>query len=232
TFAGEQTPHMRSAKLALAFTLAETLITLAIIGVVAAMTIPAVLNHTKETQLKTGLKKAQSIIGSALQMMQYDTGIVATHENYPCNTGFSEIFATYLLNISDCSDKSCYVGSNERTELAKIYHTYNNASYIYSNFLDDGRMILLDGMQYYVEDCSYLFITVDINGPGTKPDKWGHDLFTFEIDNETGALLPMGAPDTTYSSSSYCSKTSSNSLNGISCTYKALSEDDYFKNLP
>ena len=39
-----------------AFTLAEVLITLGIIGVVAAMTLPAVINTTKNKELETALK--------------------------------------------------------------------------------------------------------------------------------------------------------------------------------
>ena len=40
------------------FTLAEVLITLSIIGVVATMTLPALMTNTAEQQAKTGLKKA------------------------------------------------------------------------------------------------------------------------------------------------------------------------------
>jgi prepilin-type N-terminal cleavage/methylation domain-containing protein len=43
-----------------AFTLAEVLITLAIIGVVAALSIPSVVKNYQETQFKTAYKKAFS----------------------------------------------------------------------------------------------------------------------------------------------------------------------------
>ncbi|MCD8024550.1 MAG: hypothetical protein LUE64_03350, partial [Candidatus Gastranaerophilales bacterium] len=97
--------------------------------------------------------------------------------------------------------------------------------------------ILNDGMMVFFENSITsdlrLFISVDVNGAGNKPNKWGHDLFTFEIDAETGALLPMGHPDSHYTDeNTYCSKTNSNNVNGIACTYKALTEKDYFKNLP
>ncbi len=39
------------------FTLAEVLITLAIIGVVAAVAIPSVISNSNQQQYKTGLKK-------------------------------------------------------------------------------------------------------------------------------------------------------------------------------
>ena len=41
-----------------AFTLAEVLITLGIIGVVAAMTMPTLLNSTQGAQYRTAYKKA------------------------------------------------------------------------------------------------------------------------------------------------------------------------------
>ncbi len=55
-------------KKSLAFTLAEVLITLAIIGVVAAMAIPSVIANTNQSQFKTGLQKAVSVLNSAIKM--------------------------------------------------------------------------------------------------------------------------------------------------------------------
>ena len=50
------------------FTLAEVLITLSIIGVVATMTLPALMTNTQEQQAKTGLKKGINILTEAAQM--------------------------------------------------------------------------------------------------------------------------------------------------------------------
>lgn len=50
------------------FTLAEVLITLAIIGVVAALTIPSVIANSNQQEFKTGLKKAVSVLNSAINM--------------------------------------------------------------------------------------------------------------------------------------------------------------------
>ncbi len=51
-----------------AFTLAEVLITLAIIGVVAAIAIPSVISNSQQQEYKTGLKKAVSVLNSAITM--------------------------------------------------------------------------------------------------------------------------------------------------------------------
>ena len=50
------------------FTLAEVLITLAIIGVVAAISIPSVISNTQQQEFKTGLRKAVSVLNSAITM--------------------------------------------------------------------------------------------------------------------------------------------------------------------
>ena len=50
------------------FTLAEVLITLMIIGIVAALTIPSVISNYQQQQFKTGLKKAVSVLNEAIQM--------------------------------------------------------------------------------------------------------------------------------------------------------------------
>ncbi|MDO5437269.1 MAG: type II secretion system protein [bacterium] len=51
-----------------AFTLAEVLITLAIIGVVAAVSIPSVISNSQQQEFKTGLRKAVSVLNSAITM--------------------------------------------------------------------------------------------------------------------------------------------------------------------
>ena len=49
-----------------AFTLAEVLITLGIIGVVAAMTMPTLMNQTNGAQYKAAYKKALSAISQGV----------------------------------------------------------------------------------------------------------------------------------------------------------------------
>lgn len=56
------------------FTLAEVLITLAIIGVVATLTLPALMTNTAEQQAKTALKKGINTLTEAAQMNQAISG--------------------------------------------------------------------------------------------------------------------------------------------------------------
>lgn len=50
------------------FTLAEVLITLAIIGVVAAISIPSVISNSQQQEFKTGLRKTVPVLNSAITM--------------------------------------------------------------------------------------------------------------------------------------------------------------------
>ena len=50
------------------FTLAEVLITLAIIGIVAAVAVPSVISNSQQREFKTGLKKAISVLNSSITM--------------------------------------------------------------------------------------------------------------------------------------------------------------------
>ena len=53
-----------------AFTLAEVLITLGIIGIVAAMTLPALINNHRDKELITRVKKTYSALNQALELAQ------------------------------------------------------------------------------------------------------------------------------------------------------------------
>ena len=50
------------------FTMAEVLITLGIIGVVAAMTLPSLINNNRNKALEAAFKKNYSVIEQALNM--------------------------------------------------------------------------------------------------------------------------------------------------------------------
>lgn len=223
-----------------AFTLAEVLITLGIIGVVAAMTLPALLNNKRNKELETALKKNTSSIGQALIFIQEQDGMAPT----PLTLSARELKPKLMKNmkvIKDCGTgtepAACVMNTGyDDTHLKKQnYKTFNRSREIDAYLIDDGQFVLGDGAMVLLENSvsnpPQTFITVDINGYKKGPNLWGHDLFTFDlIDN--GKLLPMGAEGSHFIDDNiYCSKTSTSSLNGIGCTYKALFDKDYFRNL-
>jgi len=64
-----------------AFTLAEVLITLAIIGVVAAMTIPTLVQSYKKQVIETKLTRFYTTMNQAIRLSEAHNGSVTTWEN-------------------------------------------------------------------------------------------------------------------------------------------------------
>ena len=75
-----------------------------------------------------------------------------------------------------------------------------------------------------------LYVSVDLNGYGNPPNRWGYDLFTFEFLD--GELRAMGDKGTSYTNLNiYCNKNSTSPVNGIACAHLAKTNTDYFKDL-
>ncbi len=85
------------------FTLAEVLVTLAVIGVVAALTIPALIQSSNEKQATTSIKKALSTLNQALTMSIAQDGLDAGASN-ASDDGLRAIFDDYLSAIGNETD--------------------------------------------------------------------------------------------------------------------------------
>ena len=97
-----------------AFTLAEVLITLGIIGTVAAMTIPTVISNIDKRDRYSGLLKGMSVISQASDRIRMENGnSMAGLATY--NTTFMNLFVTYLKPVKICNanDYSCYLKSTD-----------------------------------------------------------------------------------------------------------------------
>ena len=86
----------------LGFTLAEVLITLVIIGVIAAMAIPTVMNNTNAQEYKTAFKKAIETMNSGLQMEYAAEGMTA--QDFSDASALVEILK-FRLNVMDAGEK-------------------------------------------------------------------------------------------------------------------------------
>ncbi|EKE02811.1 MAG: hypothetical protein ACD_20C00328G0004 [uncultured bacterium] len=83
------------------FTLAEVLVTLAIIGVVAALTIPALIQSTSQTELKTALKKSLATLNQAIVMsIAQDSVDASTCTGCDDKTGLATFFSGKLNILS------------------------------------------------------------------------------------------------------------------------------------
>ena len=222
-----------------AFTLAEVLITLGIIGVVAALTLPVLINHKQAKELQVGFKKGYSMLSQVVQIINYGEGQTFNHKNYPWNTT-AAVIDKYLISAKACEQSCLIFKGNDKDENDNIidgsysfgdYRTYNKKATARGNYFDDAQFLLRNGMTVYVEDSEFLALSIDVNGMYKGPNLWGHDLFTFKVMDD-GKLIPFGASGTGYSPDDLCSASSTSKYNGIACAYRAFTEKDYFKNLP
>ena len=92
-----------------AFTLAEVLITLGIIGVVAAMTMPTLLNSTQGAQYRTAYKKALSVLSQAVVLN-------VALDDYD----LSQASATDAAKKTDGTSASVYNLFNNRMNVARV----------------------------------------------------------------------------------------------------------------
>ena len=95
------------------FTLAEVLITLGIIGVVAAMTIPVLIGQYKEKVLETQYKKGVNIISTALQAIMAEEGTPGDLSNTPLNTCYQDKDAACFADVVSKYFKTSYTSDNQ-----------------------------------------------------------------------------------------------------------------------
>ncbi len=216
-----------------AFTLAEILITLGIIGVVAALTIPGLMTAYKAHQMRAGFLKAYSTVQQVFKQMEADD-VSLNPADYPSDpkTLFYLTFKNYLQASLDCGsaysvskDYPCYNFRNQD----RYYMNYNNSEKVEWSLFDGGQLLLSDGtlLLFNADNFGWL-VSVDINGFKSKPNRYGYDLFTFQF--KEGELRAMGDLGTTYTNMEvYCGNKSNDTLNGIACAKKAKTDSDYFK---
>lgn len=222
-----------------AFTLSEVLITLAIIGIVASLTIPTLVNNYRKKQFETGLKKEYSVLLQALDMYKQDNETPLKKEDTDQSHGeFKNKIKPYLKILVDCGDDQaggyeakCVQNGDYTQDKKYTYKTYSG-NIANEDLFDDGQIILNDGSHMLFENPgggSAVYVSIDVNGYKKLPNKWGEDVFTFQLMND-GKLLPMGAEGTSFrNTATYCSKTSSNRFNGIACANRAIYDSSFWK---
>ena len=186
-----------------AFTLAEVLITLGIIGIVAALTLPSLIHNYKIKQLKTAFLKSSSVIQNALNNTANEYGIdniydfnsicnaVSVSETGNCRNGnaeqFKEISDTFISNFVVVKKAQVpypkYVAQNYNGK-AKFgygnlygittFNTPNAGAYL----LQDGSLVSAISF-FYHNSADGLSLTFDTNGPDKGPNRLGYDIFIY-----------------------------------------------------
>ena len=186
----------------LAFTLAETLIVLGIIGVVAALTIPTLNSDTNSKDKITKVKKSYSVLEDAFGRMVSDLGPVNEwSDGNLTSRRLTGKIASYMKTTKKCfetSDVGCFSASalpiTTLGEIGKSAITGSEPSFL----LADGIAVSLiadttSGCQKYAtfdvaEICGMAII--DVDGPTKGKDQYGLDLFAFYVTPED--LVPVG----------------------------------------
>lgn len=197
-----------------AFTLAEVLITLGIIGVVAAMTLPALINNYQERVTVTKVKKFYSLINQAMALIVQENGELDTlgfyedyedHYIYGNPNKLASLFKSHLKVLKDCGTSADCIPS-------LTYRVYNNSQWVnYGNNKAYYKMILADGTYLWMrtntstscrsrdvmlsgiavaDACGSVWI--DVNG-GNPPNVIGEDAFYFVI--LKNSIIPHPAKD-------------------------------------
>ncbi len=186
------------------FTLSEVLITLVIIGVIAAITVPLIVTNYQKQQTVSKLKKVYSTISNAVNLSSLQNG--SSSDNWANDSDYSalEYFNTYLkpyMQILKTCKNNVECGYTSSTPWSYLsgtvydWHLSEVASTRKFFYLSDGVFVAIktgyldaaSGEAVY----SNIVFFIDVNG--TKgPNKFGRDVFVLQ-DTESKGILPNGA---------------------------------------
>ncbi len=181
-----------------AFTLAEVLTTLGIIGIVAAMTLPSLINKAERVILAQQFKKSYANLQNAINLVQAEYG-----EPYECYAlGYADYHTDQCLEfwpavlskmkvIAKCDgiDYDCHPKYKTKAEvLAQGGSVSNNSCSFNLKTRAINYYILYDGSYLILNDYSAaghhkLYFAIDVNGK-KGPNKWGYDVFYLNLRRE------------------------------------------------
>jgi len=181
------------------FTLAEVLITLGVIGVVAAITMPVISANIQKNILKNQFKKTYSNIQNV-----YDLILAEKGSEYECyyHINRSETDSVYgtsecreyvndflnKFNVIDICKEDCIPDYKTGTEiLAEGGNQKHGASCSYLDNNNINGYVISDGSILYTESANFRLI-FDINGI-KPPNKFGYDVFVLNVIKD-GTKLP------------------------------------------
>ena len=184
------------------FTLSEVLITLGIIGVVVAITIPSIINSTKDNEFKVAYKKAYSDLSRVLLPAYVDGDLSIRQTQYDeqqTRAEFDYIKAAFKVakscdadNFTDCWVKTD-VGGDACGSLQSDGSLCNPSDELPRNGSSIG---FVDGSgrfwaTYYFMENIYM---VDTNG-AKGPNRLGKDRWGFFLANKEGVRVPDDPED-------------------------------------
>ena len=233
-----------------AFTLAEVLITLGIIGIIVAMTLPALLGKYQKQVTVTKLKKAYTVLSQMVMQSQEDNGPAAFSTDSRLEAGdvqtFFDMYWKPYFNSPSVSSNitsfpygiaNAYTNMNGVKHSLSIYTNYSAGRIFFST--NDGvcyLVIMVTWDQEYDEEGNpitfYRYapkqtLYVDIDGIKGK-NTLGKDVFEFVVDFDSNVVRPLGYNKTISEINTDCSHTGM----GQYCAAKIMNDgweikDDY-----
>lgn len=233
-----------------AFTLAEVLITLGIIGVVASLTMPTLIQNNREKEYAAKLKKFNSVMNQALlraidkKGMIEDwglgvAGMTANPTDEERNAGnksinyFFDTISPYLKVVSRCAygdDAKCASYKRESLDGSEFL-TFTprlilaDGTYIVGTTISSGKCNTVAGNTKILQNvCGQIF--VDVNGP-KPPNATGKDVFLFYYTKY--GVVPMGSAsedNNGYSFERMCSLKTKSTLNGYGCAAWVITNEN------
>ena len=175
-----------------AFTLAEVLITLAIIGVVAILTVPNVISNYQEKVYDTQTKKVENELSNALAMLMADEEVSTLHDSSlfidtfngdTMENSVGMFFAKYLKTTKKCGytthtsicHEAGFIDSNQNDKY-KDKIDYFPGIKSYCGKLKSGALVCIKPFS----SGSFSYAYVDLNGE-KAPNKTDKDVIFFSI---------------------------------------------------
>ncbi len=239
-----------------AFTLAEVLITLGIIGIVAAMTLPGLIADYRAKELEVRFKKAYSVIWNVHMRMIADYGgvyqnfikedVIMTdnEEETALRYKYIDIFMKYINGGRICTWGNAILSCMDKSNPID-YKTYDGKyrAHLTADAVLDRVVVGMDGITIFFGNTAFRNnrIYVDTNGALKGPNRLGFDLFAFDVDTNDKIIPPQtfggGGDDLVTDggetgTTADCSLTrAGNKYNGFGCTIYAMTDQNPDNNL-
>ena len=182
-----------------AFTLAEVLITLGIIGIVAAITLPTIINNYRVKVLENQFRKADSLLQQAFRKSVNELGYTDVSEftipGSPTHQYFTQekwaqlqVEAQELNKIwlSQFKIIKTVTGDEKARKGIKCYNFFGNVlpghwgCFQTAYMLADGMSIRPVSAQYGgINQPGQITFEFDTNGPYKGPNRMGYDIFVY-----------------------------------------------------
>lgn len=189
------------------FSLAEILLTITIIGIVASMTIPNLISDVQDMQYKALWKKSFNQLAAATELIKNDNGgtmlNVTTNNGLDGQLGFATVYGRYMKYLKKCEVWGCtdipWHQSYEWYDMAGV--PLANGGWLNSGLvLIDGSYIRINGWtnptadnctgnNFSVNTCAE--IVMDTNGK-RGPNMVGKDIFGVHLTKF--GIQPWGMP--------------------------------------